>query len=167
MTMKQHTVTVDIASALVPLDADAFLPAVLAGLHARAGNVFVERADCEGVCVPGLAWDHPMNQGLYALQREARALGFPQAQVVGAALRFTALCSPVVGNPALAAFVERGENGEVLALDEFLMRAAATAAVTLGADKLCHFDVEHLAAEAARHRDNVGLRGSGAGADRH
>lgn len=164
--MKQHLVSVDIASALLPLDADAFLPVVLAGLHARAGNVFVARSDCEGFCVPNLAWDHPMNQGLYALQREARALGFVQEQVLGAALRFAALCSPVVGNPALAAFVERGEDGEVLSLDEFLMRAAATAAATLGADKLCHFDVEHLAAEAARHRDDVGLRGSGASADR-
>lgn len=164
--MNQCIVSVDIESALVPLDADAFLPVVLAGLHARAGNDSVARADCEGFCVPDLAWDHPMNQGLYALQREARALRFPQAQVLGAVLRFTALSSPVVDNPALASFVDRGEDGQVMSLDEFLTRAAATAVATLGADKLCHFDVEHLAAEAVRHRHKVGRRGFGAGADR-
>lgn len=150
--MKQKIVAADIASALVPLEPEMFLYVALAGLSARAGLLPIAQDECEGFCVPGLPWDHPMSRGLYALQREMRSLQADSAQVLGAVFRFTALCSPVAQHDLLAEFVDHDGEGNVVALTEFLLRAAATAKVTLGDDKMCYFDPTELADEATRYR---------------
>lgn len=94
-----------------------------------------------------------MNLGLFAMQHEMRSLQVQQAAIVGAVFRFTALCSPVALSPIVADFVARDEQGNVTALTEFLIRAAATADMVLGEDKLSHFDPAVLAEHASRYRD--------------
>ena len=148
----QRVVSVPLAPSLEPLDPDSFLAVALKGLTANAGKLTVAKGDCEGFSVPGLPWNAPFNQALFVLQRECRSLGWAPPQVLGAVFRFSALCSPVVQDPLVREFLDLDPQGNITALDEFLIRAAATSPVTLNASHKACFVAAELAAQAAHHR---------------
>lgn len=152
MQMKQKTISVSYQDAKVPLDPEVFLHAALAGLAARSGHVAMQRQDCEGVSVPNLAWDHPANLGLFALQKELRAGGVDAKHCSAAVLRFNAMFTGVVEAPELNDYVRREASGRITALTEFLLRAVAVAPLDFGPGKEPQFAAAELARHAARFR---------------
>ncbi len=129
MKRKRELRTVPTANLTGAVDVTAFHQSVEVAINVLNGRTIFLTKGIDGVQIPHLPPNAPMNISLLALQETMRTAGASAQDLAASVQRYLALYQSPLNDPKLAELVIKDEVGNVIGLRGDLIRAAAIASM--------------------------------------